>query len=110
MAAAALSLDSGKASWLWLMAYFIVITVAELYLSPISLSLVTKIAPARALSMMMGAWMLTYTGGFLGGYLGSLWSGMAKGPFFLMIAAIAAAAGLVILAFVRPLKAALGES
>jgi len=109
MAAAALSLDGGKASWLWLMAYFIVITVAELYLSPISLSLVTKIAPARALSMMMGAWMLTYTGGFLGGYLGSLWSGMAKGPFFLMIAAIAALAGLFILAFVRPLKGALGE-
>jgi POT family proton-dependent oligopeptide transporter len=110
MAAAALSLDGGKASWLWLMAYFVVITVAELYISPTSLSLVTKIAPARALSMMMGIWLLTYTGGFLGGYLGSLWSGMAKSSFFLMTAIIASLAGLVILAFVRPLKPVLGES
>jgi POT family proton-dependent oligopeptide transporter len=110
MVVAALSLGGGKSSWLWLMAYFIVITVAELYISPTSLSLVTKIAPARALSMMMGVWMLTYTGGFLGGYLGSLWSGMAKSSFFLMIAVIAALAGLIILAFVRPLKGMLGES
>jgi POT family proton-dependent oligopeptide transporter len=110
MCAAALSLDGGKASWLWLMGYFIVITVAELYISPTSLSLVTKIAPARALSMMMGIWMLTYTGGFLGGYLGSLWSGMTKASFFLMIAIIAALAGLVILVFVRPLKPVLGGS
>ena len=105
MVAAALSADGGKASWLWLAAYFVVITIGELYLSPVSLSLVTKVAPARAVSMMMGVWLATsFTGNFLAGYLGSFWSSMDKGSFFTMIAVIAALAGLVILAFVRPLK------
>ena len=91
-------------------AYFVVLTIGELYLSPIGLSLVTKVAPARCLSMMMGVWLATsFTGGFLAGYLGSFWSGMAKSQFFLMIAVIAALAGLVILAFVRPLKPVLRD-
>ena len=55
--------------------------------------------------MMMGVWLATsFIGNFLAGYLGSFWSSMDKGSFFLMIAVIAALAGLVILAFVRPLK------
>jgi POT family proton-dependent oligopeptide transporter len=112
MVAAAFSAGGGgKASWLWLAGYFVVITVGELYLSPVSLSLVTKVAPARAVSMLMGVWLATsFTGNFIAGYLGSFWSGMAKDSFFLMIAVIAALAGLVILAFVRPLKPMLRES
>ena len=107
----AVSAGGGKASWLWLAAYFVVLTIGELYLSPVGLSLVTKVAPARAVSMMMGVWLATsFTGNFLAGYLGSFWSSMAKGSFFLMIAVIAALAGLVILAFVRPLKPMLRES
>ena len=111
MVAAAYSADGGKASWLWLTGYFVVITIGELYLSPVGLSLVTKVAPARAVSMLKGLWLATsFTGNFLAGYLGSFWSSMAKGPFFIMIAVIAALAGLVILAFVRPLKPMLRES
>jgi POT family proton-dependent oligopeptide transporter len=111
LVAAALSAGGGKASWLWLTAYFIVLTIGELYLSPVGLSLVTKVAPARAVSMMMGLWLATsFTGNFAAGYLGSFWSSMDKGSFFMMIAAIAALAGLVILAFVRPLKPMLRES
>ncbi len=94
-----------KASWIWLFAYFAVITVGELYLSPIGLSLVSKVAPARMLSLMMGVWLATsFTGNFVAGWLGSLWSSMDKAPFFLMLAAIAAAAGLVITLFIRPLR------
>jgi POT family proton-dependent oligopeptide transporter len=43
----------------------------------------------------------------MAGWLGSFWSSMEKSTFFLMIAGIAAAAGLVILAFDRPLRQAL---
>jgi proton-dependent oligopeptide transporter, POT family len=108
MAAAALSAGPGKASWLWLFAFFVVITTAELYLSPIGLSLVSKVAPVRYLSMMMGVWLATsFIGNFLAGYLGSFWTSMAKPNFFLMIAAVAIAAGGVIFAFDRPLRAAL---
>ena len=66
---------AGKASWLWLFAYFVVITVGELYLSPIGLSLVSKVAPARMLSMLMGLWLATsFTGNFAAGWLGSYWA------------------------------------
>jgi POT family proton-dependent oligopeptide transporter len=110
MAAAAFHAGGGKASWLWLLAYFVVITLGELYLSPVGLSLVTKIAPARMLSMMMGVWLATsFIGGFLAGYLGSFWSGMAKPEFFLMIAAIAAVAGTAILLARRPLRGVLRD-
>jgi POT family proton-dependent oligopeptide transporter len=105
MFAAAAMAGDGQASWLWLLGYFVIITIGELYLSPTSLSLVTKVAPARAVSVMMGVWLATsFTGNFAAGYLGSFWSSMAKDSFFLMIAVIAGLAGLVILMFVRPLR------
>jgi len=110
MAVAAWHAGADKASWLWLFGYFVVITVGELYLSPTGLSLVSKLAPAAILSMMMGIWLATsFIGGFLSGWLGSFWSSMAKPDFFLMIAAVAAAAGAVIWAFNRPLKKALPD-
>jgi proton-dependent oligopeptide transporter, POT family len=99
MAVAAWNAGSGKAAWPWLFAYFIILTVAELYISPIGLSLVTKIAPARIVSMMMGVWLATsFLGSFLAGWLGSLWSRMDKPEFFLIVATIAALAGVAIFA------------
>ncbi len=86
-----------KASWLWLFAYFVVITLGELYLSPVGLSFVTKVAPGRLISLMMGVWLATsFTGGFLSGYIGSFWSRMAKPEFFLLVAGVAAVAGVMI--------------
>jgi proton-dependent oligopeptide transporter, POT family len=105
MMGAAWSAAGDEASWLWLLGYFVVITIGELYLSPIGLSLVSKVAPARMVSMLMGFWLATsFTGNLIAGWLGSFWSGMDKSVFFLMIAGIATFAGAVILAFNRPLR------
>jgi POT family proton-dependent oligopeptide transporter len=110
MAAAAWHTGGAKASWVWLFAYFVVLTVGELYLSPTALSLVSKIAPVRIVSMMMGVWLATsWSGGFLAGWLGSLWSRMDKVHFFLMIAAIVGVAGVLIWLLHRPLRGVLGE-
>ncbi len=110
MAAAAWHAGTGKSSWLWLFAYFVILTIGELYLSPVGLSLVTKIAPVRMLSMMMGVWLATsFIGGFLAGWLGTFWSRMEKPAFFLMIAAIAAFAGAAIFALRRVLHGTLRE-
>ena len=110
MAAAAQLTGGGQASWLWLFAFFVVITVGELYLSPTSLSLVTKVAPAGVLSMMMGVWLSTsFVGGFLAGYLGTFWSAMSKPGFFLMLAVISAAAGLFVALASRPLRGLLRD-
>jgi POT family proton-dependent oligopeptide transporter len=110
MVVAAWSAGAGKASWVWLLAYFVVITIGELYLSPTSLSLVTKIAPTSLLSMMMGVWLATsFVGNFLAGYLGSFWSSMEKVEFFLMLAGISGAAGAVIVLLSFPLRSVLRD-
>ena len=110
MALAAFQAGGGKASWLWLFWYFAVVTVGELYLSPVGLSLVTKVAPARILSMMMGVWLATsFVGNFLAGYIGSFWSRMDKPEFFLLVAAIAALASAAIFACRWPLRGSLRE-
>ena len=113
VAAAAVTGAQGNASvsWLWLAGYFVIITLGELYLSPIGLSLVTKVAPARYRSMTMGVWLATsFAGNFIAGWLGSFWSSMDKRDFFLMLAAIAAAAAVVIVLCNRPLRHALKDS
>ena len=105
MAGAAWSAGGGSVTWLWLFAYFMVVTIGELYVSPIGLSLVSKIAPARLISTMMGLWLgSSFIGNFVAGWLGSFWSSMNKISFFIMIAAVAASAGVVIWSFNRPLK------
>ena len=110
MVAAAWQAAGDEASWLWLLAYFVVITLGELYLSPIGLSLVSKVAPARMVSMLMGLWLATsFTGNLIAGWLGGFWSSMDKMTFFLMIAGIALIASAVILAFDRPLRKVISD-
>ncbi len=110
LVAAAWHASGAPASWLWLFCYFFILTVGELYLSPTSLSLVTKIAPASLLSMMMGVWLATsFVGGFLAGYLGTYWLSMTKPNFFLMLAIISALAGSAITLLIRPLHAILQD-
>jgi POT family proton-dependent oligopeptide transporter len=111
MAFAAWQAGAGKSSWLWLALYFTVMTVGEIYLYPISMSLFSKVAPLRIASLMMAVNFLPnfLGGGFLQGWLASYWSRMDKALFFMMIAAIAAVAGLIIHAVDRPLRPLLEE-
>ena len=100
MAAAALTLDpDGKASPLWLVGYVMILTLGELHVGPVGLALVSRMAPARVLSLMMGLWLAaSFPGEILGGWLGGFWSTMEKAPFFLMIAGVAAVGGAAVLA------------
>jgi POT family proton-dependent oligopeptide transporter len=110
MLAAAHAAGTGQASWLWLLAFFVAITIGELYLSPTGLSLVTKVAPTSLLSMLMGLWLATsFAGNFAAGYLGTFWSAMGKGDFFLMLAIISALSGLTIALLHRPLRMVLRD-
>ena len=84
--------------------------MGELYLSPIGLSLVTKVAPARLVSMLMGMWFLSsFFGNYLSGYLGTYYEKMPKDSFFLMLALLGVIAGAAMFALKRPLKKAIGE-
>src|SRR5262249_33948328 len=97
---AAWELPAGaRASPLWLVGYFAVVTIGELHLAPVGLALVSRFAPARTLSLMMGSWFATtFPGDVLGGWLGGFWSTLPKAHFFGLIGAIAAAAGVAMLA------------
>jgi POT family proton-dependent oligopeptide transporter len=105
MAAAAVWSTPGKASALWLVGYFALATVGELHLAPVGLALISRVAPARVLSLMMGAWFAaTLPADILGGYLGGFWSSMAKPNFFVMIASLAALASAAMWAASRPVR------
>jgi POT family proton-dependent oligopeptide transporter len=99
-----------KASPLWLVAYFTILTIGELHLGPVGLALVSRLAPARVLSLMMGLWLAaSFPGEILGGWLGGFWSQMEKPKFFLMIAAIAIIPGLAVYALNPILRSVFDE-
>ena len=109
---AAWSGGTGVISWLWLAAYFALVTLGEIYLSPIAQSLYSKVSPLRIVSLMMAVQFIPnfIGGGFLQGYLGTWWEGMSHYSFFLVIAAISVVAGVMILLLERPLRPYLQKS
>lgn len=111
MTAGAWVVGGGKGSLFWPLATTLILTIGELYLSPIGLSLVTKVAPARIVSMMMGIWFLSsFFGNYLSGWIGTFYGRLPREGFFLLLATLGFAAGLAILAFNRPLRRALESS
>jgi len=97
-----------KINFLWLLLCTLIYTLGELYLSPIGLSLVSKVAPARLVSMLMGMWFLSsFFGNYLSGYIGSFYEQMPKDDFFMLLAVLGMATGLAIFALKSPLEKAL---
>ena len=83
---------SVKVAGLWMAVFYLVITFGELCLSPIGLSLVTKLAPARLAGLAMGGWFLaTSIGNKFSGFLGSVQNHMEPMWFFIFLASLAAA-------------------
>ena len=110
LAAGALTIGDGKASPWLLVAYFIIVTIGELYVAPVGLALVSRLAPAKVLSLMMGLWFAaSLPGGILGSYLGGMWDSLSKPHFFLMIALAPALAGLALFALRPVLRKAFEE-
>lgn len=98
--------DGAKQSILWLALTTWILTIGELYLSPIGLSLVTKVAPMRIVSMMMGVWLMSsFFGNYLSGYLGGYYELMSKEAFFTLMMAMGIGAGLIFIAARKPLQA-----
>ncbi len=96
----------GRISWLWLALYFVIITTGEIFLSPISQSLFSKVAPARIASLAMAVVFLPnfLGGGLLQGYIGTYWSTLPHPLFFLALAAIGFLSGVMLLALEKPLE------
>jgi proton-dependent oligopeptide transporter, POT family len=110
MVAGAQVVGNGKGALFWPVFCTLLLTVGELYLSPIGLSLVTKVSPARVVSMMMGMWfMSSFLGNTLSGYIGVLYTRMPKEAFFLLLTALGVGAGAAMWAFNKPIRRAISS-
>jgi POT family proton-dependent oligopeptide transporter len=93
-------------AWWLIIAYF-VLSLGELMLSPMGLSLVSKVAPIRMRGVMMGGWFAaTAIGNKLTGVAG-YWDLWSHANFFILLASMALAMAVVLLVLLRPLKKAM---
>ena len=96
---------SQKLHWLWLFACVFFFTVGEIYLSPIGLSFVSKIAPRQIIAMMMGIWLLSsFFGNYMAGYLGSYYERIGSERFFGLMIVLSLAASIILMLLARGLR------
>jgi POT family proton-dependent oligopeptide transporter len=108
-AATYFQVGENKIGLIWVLAYFTLITVGELYLSPTGLSLVSRVAPASLVSLMMGLWLVTnFAGNLMAGWLGSLWSTLQPAQFFALCAALSLGAAVLMRMMESPIRRRLG--
>ena len=88
----------------WLFAVYLIHTLAELCLSPVGLSSMTTLAPARIVGLMMGVWFLGASiGNFLGGQAASFYEALPLSTLLGAVAALPIVAGLLMLTLRKPL-------
>ena len=89
--------DGGKAAIWWLVVMYILHTIGELCLSPIGLSMVTKLSPVRYVSFMMGMWFFfSAMGNYLAAVVGMIVGEAGPLHTFAGVAAFCIAAGIVL--------------
>jgi POT family proton-dependent oligopeptide transporter len=77
-----------KSGMIWLVLGYLFHTTGELCISPVGLSMVTKLAPLRLGSLMMGVWfMINFVANTLAGYIGAFSENMGEYPWMISLAA-----------------------
>lgn len=100
-----------KVSVWWLVANYGIITIGELFLSPMGLSVVSKLSPTNITSLMMGGWFLsTSIGNKLSGVLASMWDTYEdKTDFFWINFSLLMFATLLMFALLKQLNKVMKE-
>ncbi|MFM8533672.1 MAG: peptide MFS transporter [Acidimicrobiia bacterium] len=102
--------ESALASPMWLTATYFLHTIGELVLSPVGLSAMTVLAPARIGGLMMGVWFLaTSVGNFISGRVTGLYEAMALPELFGTIATIGIVLGALLMLMVPMMKRSLSS-
>jgi POT family proton-dependent oligopeptide transporter len=96
-----------RVSPLWLVGAYGVLTLGELMLSPMGLSLVSKVAPRAHRGIMMGGWFVATAIGNKLTQIGKLWDDMPHSSFWLMLSGAAVVMAIVLLLVLKPLKRAM---
>lgn len=112
LAIGALQATTGvRVSPLWLFLVYLLHTIGELCLSPVGLSSMTKLAPARVVGLMMGVWFLaTAVGNFLGGSVAGYYEKFTLPTLFALVATSGIVMSACMFALVRPIKRMLDRS
>jgi POT family proton-dependent oligopeptide transporter len=96
---------------MWLTIVYLVHTVAELCLSPVGLSSMTKLAPARVVGSMMGVWFLgASVGNFMAGQMATFYESMPLEQLFGAVSVMPVIAGVLMLIFAKRLTRMMGEA
>jgi POT family proton-dependent oligopeptide transporter len=94
-----------RVSPLWLVATYLLHTIGELCLSPVGLSAMTRLAPARIASLTMGVWFVALSAGnYLGGRVAGLYESFSLPQLFGAVAMFAAGAAVVLALLIKPIR------
>jgi POT family proton-dependent oligopeptide transporter len=101
----------GRAHWLWLLTYFVIFTLGELYILPNGLGVFARLAPPKLGATTVASWYLAiFSGSLLAGQVGRLWSHLGHIQFFVLLAAIASAAAIMLYLLDRPTRRILAQA
>jgi proton-dependent oligopeptide transporter, POT family len=106
IAAISTNIYEHKVSSTWIFASYGVFTISELFMSPVGLSLVSKVAPRRFTALMMGGWFITTSlGGKIAGIMTGFWDHFDNKAMFFGINALAAlVAGILLFPLAKKLN------
>ena len=94
-----------KASLFWLVMTYFVHTVGELCISPVGLSVVTKLSPPKLASVLMAVWMLSSSvANFLGGFIAAYVEKMGAGQIFTYISGFVIVCGVLLILLNKPIS------
>ena len=96
-----------RVSPMWLVLSYFVVTLGELMLSPMGLSLVSKVAPIRLRGLMMGGWFVATAMGNKLTQIGIFWERWLHSSFFLVLGLMALVMAVVLFLLLKPLKRAM---
>jgi len=106
MIGAAVAARNGvQVSPMWLIITYLLHTIGELWLSPVGLSAMTKLAPARVTGLMMGVWFLASSvGNYIGGQISGLYESFSREAIFSAVAGYSILAGVIMALLIGPIK------
>ena len=96
-----------RVSPFWLILAYAIVTLGELMLSPMGLSLVSKVAPISMRGMLMGGWFVATAIGNKLTQIGIFWDIWLQSTFFLVLASMALVMAVVLTILLKPLKKAM---
>jgi proton-dependent oligopeptide transporter, POT family len=97
--------DNASMSPSWLIVTYFIITVAEILISPMGQSFVSKVAPPRLAGLMMGGWFAaTAAGSYGSGFLGKFYGQFAHHQYFLLLTGLLGISAVFILLFLNKLR------